>query len=128
MTDMQERIRRLEGRAELLGLVVRYFVASDDDDLQALGARFAIDGRFGAAGFPPGVTSRVEVVRFVRAERRQDSVRCRPLRRRVRAARRGLADPRAGDAHAPHRTVGECRHLLDVWSPASVARRRPHAG
>jgi hypothetical protein len=114
MTDKQERIRRLEDRADLLGLVVRYFVASDDDDLRALGARFAIDGRFGAAGFRPGVTSRVEVVRFVRAQRRQDSVGCRPSRRRVRTARRGLADPRAGDAHDPHRPVGECRHLLDV--------------
>jgi hypothetical protein len=76
MTDMQERIRRLEDRAERLGLVVRYFVASDDDDRQALGARFAIDGRFGEGGFPPGVPSRVEggQVRARRAAARFPSV------------------------------------------------------
>lgn len=114
MTDKQERIRRLEARAELLGLVVRYFVASDDDDLQALGARFAIDGRFGAAGLPPGVTSRVEVVEFVRAKRRQHRIRCRASLHRGRVPRRHLADPRAGNAHDPHRRVGACRHLLDA--------------
>jgi hypothetical protein len=55
----------------------------------------------------------VEVVKFVRAERRQDPVGCRPLRRRVPAARRGLADPRAGHAHNPHRPVTEC-HLINT--------------
>jgi len=111
---MQERIRRLEDRAERLGFVVRYFVASDDDDLQALGARFAIDGRLSAEGCPPGVFSRVEVVKFVRAERRQDSGRRHLARRRARPARRGLADPQAGDAHDPHLSAGECRQLLDA--------------
>ena len=32
MSDIESRIRRLEDRAELQDLVVKYFVASDDDD------------------------------------------------------------------------------------------------
>jgi SnoaL-like domain len=42
MSDLQRRIRRLEDRAELQDLVVRYFLAADDD-YDALAATFAAD-------------------------------------------------------------------------------------
>jgi hypothetical protein len=67
MADLEQRIRRLEDRAALQDLVVRYFIAADDDDYEALGACFA-DGEFSAGGFPGG-SSRREIVDFIRTDR-----------------------------------------------------------
>jgi hypothetical protein len=73
MSDLEQRIRRLEDRAELQDLVVRYFMAADDDDYDALGDTFATDGEFSAGGFPGG-TSRDEVVDFIREDRKSMGV------------------------------------------------------
>jgi hypothetical protein len=73
MSDLEQRIRRLEDRAELHDLVVRYFMAADDDDYEALGATFASDGEFRAGGFPGG-SSRQEVVDFIREDRKSMGV------------------------------------------------------
>jgi len=73
VSDLEQRIRRLEDRAELQDLVVRYFVAADDDDYEDLGATFATNGEFSAGGFPGG-TSREEVVDFIREDRKNMGV------------------------------------------------------
>jgi hypothetical protein len=69
MSDQDQRIRRLEDRAELQDLVVRYFLAADDDDYPALGETFARESTFTAGGFEGG-KSRSEIVEFIRADRR----------------------------------------------------------
>lgn len=69
MSDLEARIRHIEDRAELQDLAVRYFMAADDDDYEALGACFADDGEFSAGGFPGGA-SRQEVVDFIREDRK----------------------------------------------------------
>lgn len=68
MADIDDRLRKIEDRFELQDLVARYFVASDDDDLDALAAMFAPDGIFEGPGFSGG-TNRDEVMDFVRAFR-----------------------------------------------------------
>ena len=68
MSDIESRIRRLEDRAELQDLVVKYFVASDDDDYETLASTFAVDGTFSAGIFPGGV-GRDAVVECLRSGR-----------------------------------------------------------
>ena len=68
MSDLERRIRRMEDRAELQDLVVRYFIASDDDDYATLAATFAIDGTFCAGSFPGGA-GREAVVECLRSGR-----------------------------------------------------------
>jgi len=68
MSDLEFRLRRLEDRAELQDLVLRYFVASDDDDYEALGSTLSADCVFIAGGFEGG-TTRDEIVDFIRAAR-----------------------------------------------------------
>lgn len=68
MPDQEQRLRRLEDRAELQDLAVRYFIAADDDDYETLGGCFAADGAFSAGGFPGGST-REEIVDFIRNDR-----------------------------------------------------------
>ena len=41
MPEIEARVGRLEDRAALHDLVVRYFLACDDDDLAGIGAAFA---------------------------------------------------------------------------------------
>ncbi|SEO98041.1 nuclear transport factor 2 family protein [Amycolatopsis saalfeldensis] len=73
MPDLEARIRRLEDRAEIGDLVLRYFLAADDDDWAALGATFAEDGSFSAGAFPGG-DDRASVVEFIRADRQHMGV------------------------------------------------------
>jgi len=47
--DLARRLRRLEDRAELEDLVVRYFLACDDDDWDALFEVFSADAEFADA-------------------------------------------------------------------------------
>ena len=47
---MEARLARLEDRAELQDLVVRYFLACDDDDLPGIAATFAANGSFSISG------------------------------------------------------------------------------
>lgn len=69
MSDLERRIRRLEDRVELQDLVVRYFIASDDDDYAMLASTFARDGVFSAGSFPGGV-GRDAVVECLRSGRK----------------------------------------------------------
>lgn len=68
MPEIEARVGRLEDRAALHDLVVRYFLACDDDDLAGIGAAFAADGQFSISGFVGGST-REEVVAFLADQR-----------------------------------------------------------
>jgi 3-phenylpropionate/cinnamic acid dioxygenase small subunit len=68
MTTIEERLRRLEDRAELQDLVVRYFIAADDDDYDTLAEVFAPDCSFSASGFE-GTHGREAVVENLRVGR-----------------------------------------------------------
>lgn len=68
MSDLEQSIRRLNDRAELHDLMVRYFMASDDDDYEALGECFTEDGEFRAGDVAGGAT-REEVVEGIRQAR-----------------------------------------------------------
>jgi hypothetical protein len=68
MSDLDRRIRRLEDRAELQDLVVRYFLAVDDDIYEALADTFASDATFSAGSFVGG-RGRDNVVEFLRNDR-----------------------------------------------------------
>lgn len=50
MTDIAARLRRLEDRAELDDLVVRYFLAADGDDLATIAETFSDTGTFAVSG------------------------------------------------------------------------------
>lgn len=71
--DLAARIRRLEDRAELQDLVIRYFIAADDDDVQTLAETFAEDAEFLASGFSCG-TGRDAIVEFIRSDRKNMGV------------------------------------------------------
>lgn len=68
MSTLEERIRRLENRAELQDLVADYFRAVDDDDYGAVGNCFTEDAEFIASGFS-GDRTRDAVVAFLQAAR-----------------------------------------------------------
>ena len=55
MATLEQRIQKLEDRAEIQDLVARYFKVTDDDDEQALAECFTRDARFIATGFEGGV-------------------------------------------------------------------------
>ena len=73
MSDLETRVRRLEDRAEIEDLVLKYFLAADDDDWAALGATFAENGSFSAGAFPGG-DDRESVVKFIQADRQNMGV------------------------------------------------------
>lgn len=52
MTTLEDRIQKLEDRAELQDLVATYFQATDDDDYDRLSDCFTSDATFAASGFP----------------------------------------------------------------------------
>jgi len=68
MSDIERRIRRLEDRAELNDLVVRYFLASDDDDYESYLKIFAPDMEFLISNTSCGV-GREAVMAFLKGER-----------------------------------------------------------
>jgi hypothetical protein len=68
MTDIETRVRRLEDRAELQDLAVRYFLASDFDDFDAIADAFAPEGTFSAGGFP-GATGGTGIADMIRQAR-----------------------------------------------------------
>lgn len=68
MATLEERVRRLEDRAELQDLVAAYFRAVDDDDYGAVGDSFTEDAEFVASGFD-GDRTRDAVVAFLQAAR-----------------------------------------------------------
>lgn len=74
MSDLEARIRRLEDRAALEDLVLRYFLAADDDDMDTLGATFAEDGEFVIGEGFSGGTDRESIVEFIRTDRKNMGV------------------------------------------------------
>lgn len=68
MSDLEQRIRRLEDRAALDDLNVRYFLACDGDDYPGIGDSFAPDARFATSGVVAAI-GREAIVDFIRASR-----------------------------------------------------------
>lgn len=68
MSEIENRLRRLEDRAELTDLAVRYFLATDDDDYDTLESLFVPDASFIAGGFSGG-ESREAIIVFLRDAR-----------------------------------------------------------
>lgn len=68
MATLEERVQRLEDRADLQDLVAAYFRAVDDDDYDAVAACFTRDTRFQASGYS-GDTGRDSVIAFLKAAR-----------------------------------------------------------
>lgn len=68
MAALEDRIRRLEDRAELSDLVAGYFLASDDDDLGAIAECFTEGAEFVASGFNGGA-GRDGIVAFLKEAR-----------------------------------------------------------
>lgn len=69
MPNWEQRIQRLEDRASLQDLAVRYFLATDDDDFTALADCFAPDATFKASGFAGG-QGRDAIMDFLNEARR----------------------------------------------------------
>lgn len=68
MRDLERRLRRIEDRAALDDLVVRYFLAADGDDLQGVGDSFTQDASFASSGVI-NAQGRAAVVDFIRMSR-----------------------------------------------------------
>lgn len=68
MITLEQRIQKLEDRAEIQDLVARYFQVTDDDNTPALAECFTRDARFIAAGFDGG-EGREGVMAFLKAAR-----------------------------------------------------------
>jgi uncharacterized protein (TIGR02246 family) len=68
VTTLEQRIQKLEDRAEIQDLVARYFMVTDDDNEPALADCFTRDARFIATGFDGG-TGRDGVMAFLKAAR-----------------------------------------------------------
>lgn len=68
MSDLEHRIQRLEDRAALEELAIRYFRSADDDDFEAMAACFAADATFAAGSFG-SATGREAVVEMLRGQR-----------------------------------------------------------
>jgi hypothetical protein len=50
MTELEERVRRLEDRAAIHDVVVAYFLAADGDDIAGVGASFTEEATFSSSG------------------------------------------------------------------------------
>jgi hypothetical protein len=68
MSEIERRLARLEDRAELGDLVVRYFLAADGDDLAGLRDAFAEISTFSVSGAVGGAT-REDIIEFLVAQR-----------------------------------------------------------
>lgn len=68
MRSLEERLRRLEDRAEIQDLVALYFRATDDDEEKLLADCFTSDAQFVASGFEGG-RGREGIIAFLRAAR-----------------------------------------------------------
>jgi len=67
MTDLEQRVARLEAREEIRDLVTDYSMACDDRDLDTLGRVFTEDGVFGHADGTVNNQGREAILRFYRA-------------------------------------------------------------
>ena len=68
MESLEDRVKKLEDRAEIQDLVAHYFKVTDDDDEPALGECFTEDARFLASGFVGG-EGRSGILAFLKAAR-----------------------------------------------------------
>lgn len=68
MSTLEERIQKLEDRAEIQDLAAAYFLATDNDDYEALGECFICDARFFANGFD-GTSGRDSIIAFLKDAR-----------------------------------------------------------
>lgn len=68
MPTLEERIARLEDRAEITDLAARYFLATDDDDYEVLADCFTRQADFEASGFEGG-SGREGIIEFLKAAR-----------------------------------------------------------
>jgi hypothetical protein len=68
MITIDECVRRLEDRAALDDLVVRYFLAADGDDLKDVGESFTEDATFASSGVV-SATGRQGVIDFIAGAR-----------------------------------------------------------
>lgn len=70
MTSIEDRVQRLEDRAALDDLIVRYFLAADGDDLPGVGASFAEEATFASSGVI-SAAGRQGIVDFIATARAQ---------------------------------------------------------
>ncbi|MGE3691052.1 MAG: nuclear transport factor 2 family protein [Novosphingobium sp.] len=68
MPTLEERIARLEDRAEIRDLAARYFLATDDDNYGVLADCFTANADFEATGFEGG-EGREGIIAFLQAAR-----------------------------------------------------------
>lgn len=68
MTSIEERLRRLEDRAAIEELNLRYFLASDRDDLATIADSFTEDATFASSGHVNG-EGRQGIVAFIKDAR-----------------------------------------------------------
>jgi ketosteroid isomerase-like protein len=68
MSSIEQRLRRLEDRAEIEDLVARYFLAADGDDMAGVAACFTDDAAFSSSGVPNATGSR-DIVDFIAGAR-----------------------------------------------------------
>jgi hypothetical protein len=68
LAKLEDRIRRLEDRADLHDLVAAYFLAVDDDQYETVAQCFTEDVHFVASGFD-GDSGRGAVIAFLRSAR-----------------------------------------------------------
>lgn len=68
MTSIEDRLRRLEDRAAIEELNLRYFLAADSGDLAAIGDSFTDDATFASSGQVSG-TGRQGIVDFIAGAR-----------------------------------------------------------
>ena len=68
MATLEDRVRKLEDRAELQDLIATYFQATDDDDYARLGLCFTSDATFAASGFSESA-GRANITEFLKAAR-----------------------------------------------------------
>lgn len=68
MDTLENRVRRLEDRAAIDDLVVRYFLAADGDDLNGVGACFTDDAIFASSGVV-NAKGRQSIVDFIAGAR-----------------------------------------------------------
>lgn len=66
MTDLEQRVARLEARQEIQDLATAYGIAVDDRDLPVLEGLFAEDGAFGHADGSVDNQGREAIMRFYR--------------------------------------------------------------
>jgi hypothetical protein len=70
MVGLEQRVQRLEDRAAINDLVVKYFLAADGDDLDNVGATFTEEASFSASG-QLCASGRQAIMHFIRSSRAQ---------------------------------------------------------